>query len=143
MGLDQNLFEKRKEPMIEINDWDDKEYEVYAGEPICSWRKANQINSWFGRNLESARRTNGEILNLTEYNVTRAELEQLIADCLLVVEEKRDAVADEIMPTQGGFFFGSTDYDEWYYKELEDTAEDIQRILNNCDDEEFIYEIWY
>jgi hypothetical protein len=34
-------------------------------------------------------------------------------------------LAAELLPTTSGFFFGSTDYDEWYYT-------DIQRTVDIC-----------
>ena len=53
--------------------------------------------------------------------------------------------AAELLPTSKGFFFGSQDYDEWYFRELEDTKNDIQKILNNFDfeKEKVVYYEWY
>jgi hypothetical protein len=39
--------------------------------------------------------------------------------------------ASELLPTAIGFFFGSTDYDEWYFKDLEYTKEVIGKIVDN------------
>jgi hypothetical protein len=39
--------------------------------------------------------------------------------------------AEELLPTQSGFFFGSTDYDEGYKQDLEYTVERIEKILND------------
>jgi len=41
---------------------------------------------------------------------------------------------DPLAPTEG-FFFGSTEKDEWYYKDLEYTVETINSILANADQE--------
>jgi hypothetical protein len=38
-------------------------------------------------------------------------------------------VADELLPTTGGFFFGSTEYDEWYMKGLKNTVEVLSGVL--------------
>jgi hypothetical protein len=38
-------------------------------------------------------------------------------------------LAEELLPTESGFFFGSTEYDEYYFGELEDTREIIKRAL--------------
>jgi hypothetical protein len=43
---------------------------------------------------------------------------------------KTDDLAKEMLPTASGFFFGSTDFDEWYYKGLEDTIEIIKHCLS-------------
>jgi hypothetical protein len=37
--------------------------------------------------------------------------------------------AEELLPTQSGFFFGGTDYDEWYKQDLEYTVTRIEKIL--------------
>ena len=39
--------------------------------------------------------------------------------------------AGEILPTQEGFFFGGTEYDDWYFEGIEYTVEAITRILND------------
>lgn len=40
---------------------------------------------------------------------------------------------EEILPTSSGFFFGSTEYDEWYYKQLENTIEQCEKVLEETD----------
>ena len=29
-----------------------------------------------------------------------------------------NSLAEELLPTRSGFFFGSTDYDEWYFEDI-------------------------
>jgi hypothetical protein len=38
-------------------------------------------------------------------------------------------LAEELLPSHSGFFFGSTEYDEWYFKDLTRTVEIIDRCL--------------
>ena len=48
----------------------------------------------------------------------------------------------ELLPTTSGFFFGSTDYDEYYYEDIEYTANKIREILETTDFEtQMIYYI--
>lgn len=35
----------------------------------------------------------------------------------------------ELLPTQSGFFFGSTDYDEWYLQDIDDTINLLEQVL--------------
>lgn len=54
-----------------------------------------------------------------------------------------DAVADEvsmILPTQGGFFFGSTVYDIWYISDVADAVRTFKSIVNEWDDDA---KYWY
>lgn len=91
------------------------------------WRKANQIRQWLVDHIEEFDEDdNGEY-----YQVTRNILEDLILDCRYVLENHNDA--DEVMPSSSGFFFGSTDYDEWYFKVLENTIKMCEKVIRETD----------
>ena len=50
------------------------------------------------------------------------------------------SVADELLPTASGFFFGSTDYDEYYVMDIEATIDIITKVLETTDfDKEMVY----
>ena len=38
-------------------------------------------------------------------------------------------VAEDLLPTQGGFFFGSTDYDEWYLEGIKDCKDQLDEAI--------------
>ena len=42
-------------------------------------------------------------------------------------------VAESLLPTQSGFFFGSTDYDQWYMQDIENTIEILTKTLRETD----------
>ena len=89
-------------------------------EVTCAyWRKANQIHSWFVREVQG-----GED-NCGEYYVSSDKLIELLAICKHSLENKDPAL---LLP-QGGFFFGSTDIDEWYWNDLKSTISQLERIL--------------
>lgn len=49
-------------------------------------------------------------------------------------------IADELLPSQEGFFFGSTDYDEYYMNDIDDTINQITKILTETDfEKEVLY----
>ena len=119
MGLDMYLFKRKKVEPKEVG----------------YWRKANQIREWFAQNVG--------VENCRETPLTRDILKHLRDDCLTVLANHD--LAEEILPTQGGFFFGSTEYDEWYFKDLEDTVEIINKIMKETDwdkEEIYYYEWW-
>ena len=139
-------------------------------EEIAYWRKANAIHAWFERNC-----ADGELENCQECVVTKENLEKLKQDCETVLNssplvyktvpvreydfDKRDyvtvertmkvledsSVAEELLPTQSGFFFGSTFYDEWYVEDLKETVEKINNILKdeNLDEYTMVYSAWW
>jgi len=46
---------------------------------------------------------------------------------------KDSSVAERLLPTKSGFFFGGTDYDEYYIEDLKDTVKILERALNEID----------
>lgn len=123
MGLDMYL-EKRKA--------NNEEYEE-----IAYWRKANQIREWFNSHLENG------VENCEHTLVSKEDLEQLLEDCKKVLEDH--TLAEDLLPTSNGFFFGGTDYDEWYFEDLEDTVKMLEQILEETDFENeviYYYEWW-
>lgn len=96
------------------------------------WRKANQIHQWFVDNVQ-----NGED-NCAEYYVDRAKLIELRDLCKLALKDK--GKAEELLPTQSGFFFGSTEIDEWYFQDVNLTVEIINKCLEMPDTWTFKYQ---
>ena len=83
------------------------------------WRKANAIHAWFVKNCQDGEDDCGN------YWVGREQLEELRQLILKALAEK-DA---SLLPPQSGFFFGSTDINEWYWQDLEHTATNLERVL--------------
>jgi hypothetical protein len=46
-------------------------------------------------------------------------------------------VAEKLLPTQNGFFYGSTLYDEGYLEDLENTIKQIDEIIATTNFEEW------
>ena len=93
---------------------------------VMYWRKVNAVHDWFVREVQG-----GED-NCGTYHVSKEKLAELLDLCKRVVDKQDDTtVAEELLPSASGFFFGSTDYDEYYYEGLLWTIEGIERILNN------------
>lgn len=89
--------------------------------PIGYWRKANAIHDWFVRNVQDGEDDCGH------YTVEREQLETLLSTCRSVIADPQ--LGPEILPTRGGFFFGSTEYDEWYMRDVQDTIDIIEAAL--------------
>lgn len=126
MGLDMWLMGKSKNG----ND---------IGYELCRWRKANQIRNFFVNNIDDFNYED----NLGNYVVSKELLEKLLKTINEVLDNPSKAA--ELLPTSDGFFFGSQDYDEWYFRDLKDTKNNIQQILNNFDFEKrnVVYYEWY
>lgn len=96
------------------------------------WRKANAIHQWFVDNCQ-----NGEDDCRSSY-VGREKLEELMSVVNQVLTTPDEA--QDLLPTQSGFFFGSTEYDEWYFRDLKDTKEILERCLAMPDEWHFEYQ---
>lgn len=92
-------------------------------EQVGYWRKANQIHNWFVQNVQD-----GED-NCAEYYVSIDQLKQLRETCITALVTKN---ADLLPPTEG-FFFGSTEIDQFYWDDLKETVEILADLDENAD----------
>jgi hypothetical protein len=131
------------------------------------WRKANQIHSWF---IEHCNNGNDECIDIP---VSREQLQELYDTCVLVRDNSKlidgkiqngyvfqggekipiledgktiadSSVAADLLPSQSGFFFGSTDYDEYYLNDILQTIEALKPELEReyefaMDEPEYYY----
>ena len=115
--------------------WDTEHKYGHMGimEQVGYWRKANQIHSWFVDKVQDG-------IDDCDYHneVTKEDLEELLDICRQVFFDH--SLADELLPTQSGFFFGGTEYDEYYFDDIEATMNIIKNVLETTDfDKEMIY----
>jgi len=85
------------------------------------WRKANQIHIWFVKNVQAG------VDECQETPVSIEQLVQLQEVCESVLADHSRAA--ELLPAQSGFFFGGTDYDEWYFRDVEDTLKWLNSMI--------------
>lgn len=107
---------------------------------VAYWRKANAIHKWFVQKIQEG------VDNCQKCYVDRESLQELLADCQQVLAYKNQddekKVAMDTLPPQGGFFFGSTVIDQYYYDDIQNTIDQVQKILENpkLDDFDFYYQ---
>jgi len=89
--------------------------------PMGYWRKSNQIHNWFVENLADG------VDECQKIYVNRESLENLRDLCNQVLAD--NSLAKDLLPTGAGFFFGSLEYDEYYFGDLKQTVEIIDRCL--------------
>jgi hypothetical protein len=88
---------------------------------VLYWRKANAIHRWFVDNAQNGVDDCGEYLTHSEVLVGLVTLcRQVLAD---------HSLASDLLPTQSGFFFGDTEYDEWYFEDLRRTEAELSGLL--------------
>ena len=110
---------------------------IHDDNELGYWRKANAIHKWFVDNVQNG------VDDCGEYKVTKEQLIELRDTCNDVLKEPN--LAEHLLPTQSGFFFGGTDYGDGYVWDLENTVHIINEILENksyCLDDLYYSSSW-
>lgn len=149
MGLDMYLY--RKTQMEE--------------QDVAYWRKANAIHRWFVKNVQDGEDDCGKYhvtrkqleelrdccMKVIEQSTIEDEhpnpagtiyhsdgrKEQHVIMGRVITNP--DDCAAKLLPTQGGFFFGNTEYGEYYIQDLENTVLQLTKALAEEDDCDFYY----
>ena len=133
MGLDINVTKIAKS-MVKTNTNSWKDYEKLIDELndidcenfefLAYFRKVNFLFEFFSGSLNE---------DETTAVITRGEMEELIEKCEIVLNNRDKA--SEILPTCDGFFFGSLDYDDYYFESVAKVLLSFQVILENYSDD--------
>jgi len=134
MGLDMYLYRKtyvglrdRSSVVIEGIPGVDPEKIRYVVEEAIYWRKSNMIHNWFVEHVQ------GGIDDCGSYPVSYDELHNLYATIVKVLKPKKKSArikkAQELLPPLGGPFFGGTEIEYWYWKDLEQTQDELKELL--------------
>ena len=120
-------------------------------EEVAYWRKFNALHNWFVQNCADG------VDDCKKMYVDKEMIAELV-DTLKEVKASLDkspkktikvesgwvngektycdvevfadtSVIEELFPTQSGFFFGSTEYDMYYYNEVVDTIKTFEEVL--------------
>ncbi len=95
------------------------------------WRKANAIHNWFVENIQEG---NDDCKN---YELEEKDLIKLLETINKVLENKE--LAEELLPSKTGFFFGDTEYDKYYFEDLQYTKTEITNLLKE-DNKDWYFE---
>lgn len=114
-----NSWKDYEKLIDELNDIDCENFEFLA-----YFRKVNFLFEFFSGSLNEEE---------TTAVITRGEMEELIEKCEFVLNNRDKA--SEILPTCDGFFFGSLDYDDYYFESVAKVLLSFQVILENYSDD--------
>jgi hypothetical protein len=93
----------------------------YIIEQVGYWRKFNELHNWFVQNCQ------GGVDECQESYVSIEKLKELLSTLKAVIANKDSA--NKVLPTQGGFFFGGTDYDNYYFQDVKETVKLLESLL--------------
>ena len=123
MGLDMYLF-KRNKKTDELTE-------------IGYWRKHNALHGFMNTF------TDHDIENLEKVSLTKDNLQEILELSEAII--RKDLDPEYSMPVFEGFFYGSYEYDEWYFHRTQDTIEIMKNALRdtNFDEDEVYYQAWW
>lgn len=138
-GKNNQKFDELVE-FTELSELVDKNHgfvSAYAKVQIGYWRKANAIHKYFVDKCADGKDECQQIY------VEREKLQELKDICGQLSSTKDVEQAKELLPPQSGFFFGSTEIDEWYFGDVEYTYNLLNKILEKIPENDYSYEFIY
>ena len=145
---------------IRYSDWDHNHEFGYGAitDQIAYWRKANAIHKWFvdvvqrGKDncesyvvsreqlerllqkckivKENVRMVKGKVINGYKYDNDLSKMTPIYEEGEYV---ENPEICAKYLPTHNGFFFGGTEYDQWYMQDITYTIEALTKILEETD----------
>ena len=106
-----------------INELEDEKEKINPWNEVAYFRKVNFLIPFFGYEE-----------NCSNIEIDKYQVEDLIEACKEVLANHDKA--SFLLPTQEGFFFGSTDYDDWYFDDVQNVKEKFEEILADFDRDE-------
>lgn len=123
---------------------------------VAYWRKANQVHNWFVENVQGGEDeckphvvSKEQLLELLDICVRLKNELVLVPGRLWVgttwqngeeIKEYADGsiignpeLAEELLPSCSGFFFGSTVYDQYYYEDIVQTVDILTKVIEETD----------
>jgi hypothetical protein len=100
-------------------------------------RKANQIHNFIVQECQHG-------VDECQLSIVRkSHLKDLLKRCKKAISVKNIYLNDgilkdgegieEYLPTTSGFFFGGTEFNEWFFNDVEETIELIEKVLKETD----------
>lgn len=107
---------------------------IYEVKPkgVCYWRKFNALHAYivdkYGEGEDDCK----------PIWLGAEEIKDIIK--LLKEVQSDHNKANELLPTSKGFFFGSQEYDEWYFQNIDDAIGQLEALNLSNHDVEYLYQ---
>jgi hypothetical protein len=129
-------FERRQLKECEV-----KKVEYWVNEILASfvngedmyYRKVNFLYAYFADRLDNE-----------QCIVTLADCKKIIKYAETILETRDTDLAAKLLPTQSGFFFGSTEYNDYYFDDVRDVLEQFSEYIDDWTDDTigWVYFSW-
>ena len=105
-----------------------KEVEMAYEQYDAYFRKVNFLFAYY--------QNNGKMIDDCYALTDKDDIDDIISRCERVLKDHKQA--EYLLPTQSGFFFGSTDFDKWYFSDVKDCLRQMKKYRKLLEDEETI-----
>ena len=128
-GFDSRVITQEFQDLLPMDTPDITKYGQFAGitveYPVGYWRKANAIHNFFVQEVGE------DVDDCREMFVHRDVLVELRSRCddVLKADDTEEMAKEVGLETVSGFFFGDTEYGEWYKEDLKLTIEICDHVL--------------
>lgn len=131
--LDLEEQDEKSKKLNNFIKWYCARYDMY-------FRKVNFLYKYFEEKMN----------NTNQCWVNKEELEDIVQSCKDILDlyditnkdnSKAIALAKELLPTTSGCCFGSTEYDEYYFRDLENIQYKFELLLGELEEDESIFVI--
>lgn len=95
---------------------------------VAYWRKANAIHKYFVDTCADG------VDECQRINVSLKNIKDLVEVCGLILNDY--TLAPDLLPTRDGFFFGSTEYDDYYFKKIKYTYDVCSKITTFMEEQD-------
>lgn len=125
------------EPVVNIDGYNTNNYELFhVSDTERYYCKANQIQNYFEERFYE----DGNDCDSDEYDNVVTKIDDLTIDDIIArinnIESNKETAKEEF-PTTEGFFYGSTEYDEFYFEKNNEFKSDLielQKIRNEINE---------
>ena len=123
------LLDKMQVNVDESGELAEEIHNIFNRKEIAYFRKVNFLMAFFTY-----------VDNCEFVEITKEQVSDLVDRATRVWENH--SLAEELLPTQSGFFYGSTEYSDWYFEDVKDVRDTFQEILDNTDWENEVVEMY-
>lgn len=108
-------------------------------EQVAYWRKFNALHNWFVNECADGE-DNCQEIYIGEKLPELLETLQKVKEVYEGDTPNKEDVFEDLFPTASGFFFGDTDYGEYYIQEVNETIDLLTELLKEDENGDYYYQ---
>ena len=130
--IEKELENANNSSVKEFNSLQNEYDELNPWKEVAYFRKVNFLLPFFEYCEDCSR------LEIDDYKI-----DELLFKCKQVLEDH--SLAETLLPTQGGFFFGNTEYNDWYFEDVKEVYDKFSEIAEdfNSDEDMLVMVCWW